>query len=180
MGEQGAPHDLARIVVPGRTLAQSLRDALTGPAHQGATEVAWSDRGSMLIMDVGSLQVHTGDGSLVVAVDTRTAEFGTAPLIVRFAFGTPQDATTLVAATDATALGHPLLAARWGSLFRDVVWSAIVRFLVAQAAGRQLAPTAVRIAPDGLTLQLAEHALLADLARGHVRTTREHRGGGPA
>lgn len=180
MGEQGATHDPARIVVPGRNLAQSLRDALTGPAHLGATEVLWNDRGSKLIMDVGSLQVHTGDGSLVIAVDTRTAEFGTAPLIVRFAFGTPQDATTLVATTDATALGHPLLAARWGGLFRDVVWSAIVRFLVARAADRKLAPTAVQLTPDGLTLQLDQHVVLADLARTHIRTTRETGGGGPA
>jgi hypothetical protein len=159
----------ARIVVPTQALTPALRDAITGPAHLGASMVVWSDRGSQLIMYVGKLVVQSLDTALVVAVDTESTEFGTQPLIVRFAFGSPQDPTTLVVATDNTALGHPLIAARWGDLFRGVVWAALVRYAVAQAGTKGLVPTGWHVSSEGLTMHAEEPVSLPELARAHVR-----------
>lgn len=166
--EPPAPGD-ERIVLPVQPLAAALRDALTGPAHLGADTVVWNDRGSQLVLYVGKLQVQPLDPALVVAVDTDSAELGPAPLIVRFVFGTPQDVGTLVVATDQTALGHPLIAARWGGLFRDVIWAALVRYVVAHADTKGLVPTALHLADEGLMVRAEPPVSLPDLAREHVR-----------
>ncbi len=104
----------------------------------------------------------------MVAVDTESAEFGVAPLIVRFAFGSDGGPTSLIAATDASALGHPQVAARWGDLFRDVIWAAIARLVAARLRRRcpRRAHGAARRARD----QPCSRPFSAvDLAVAHVR-----------
>ena len=149
----GAPNRL-RYRVADRlstaALAQALRDALCGPSHAGEPAVVWEDRGSQMLVHVASLQVQTLEQALVVGVDTETAEFGRAPLIVRFVFGTARDPATLVASSDETVHGPPLLAARWGSLFRDVVWTVIVRLADAHATERGLQARTISILGDHL------------------------------
>lgn len=167
------------------TVTGVLRDALTGPAHAGAPAVIWSDRGSQIVLHVGKLQIRPLQNTLVVAVDTQSAEFGVAPLIVRFVFGGRGDPASLVAATDDDALGHPAVAARWGKLFRDVMWAALVRLFVTHAAGNGLAPTSLEITPDGLRFAAGPEVSVRDLAEQHVRRLRADRPtreteGGPA
>src|SRR6185312_2434993 len=103
---------------------KAFQDAVCGPSHPGSATVIWSDGGAQILLHVGQLQAITQGSVLVVAVDTESAEFGVAPLVVRFVFGSEQDPGFLIAATDETALGHPQVAARWGELFRDVIWAA--------------------------------------------------------
>jgi len=127
-------------------LTAALQASLTGPANVGATAVVWSDRGSQILLDVAHLHVTTVPGALVVGVDTSTVEHGSAPLIVRFVLGQEAAGGALVASTDADALGHPDVAARWGALFRDVVWAALLRYVDthARAQGLRAASLAVR------------------------------------
>jgi hypothetical protein len=131
-------------------LAQAVRDALCGPSHAGSTSVVWEDRGSQMLMHVASLQVQTIEHALVVGVETETAEFGRAPLVVRFVFGSGRDPATLVASSDENVHGPPALAARWGSLFRDVVWTVIVRLADAHATERGLQARTISILGDHL------------------------------
>jgi hypothetical protein len=149
------------------SLARSLRDALTGPARAGAPEIIWEDRGSQILLHVGKLQVRVVDGVLVVAVEVETAESGPTTLIVRYVFGNATAAAGLVASSDAMVHGDPLIAARWGSLFRDVIWAAIVRMSEGHAKERGRQPQAMAIrrghlefaarAPTSLTALAADH-----------------------
>jgi hypothetical protein len=147
----------------------ALRDALTGPRDAGAPVVVWSDRGSQLVLHVGKLQLRALENTLVVAVDTQSAEFGVVPLIVRFVFGGRDDPASLVAATDDGALGHPAIAARWGTLFRDVIWAALVRLLVSHSDSHGLAPASVEIGPDRFVFAARPEVSVRDLAERHHR-----------
>jgi hypothetical protein len=153
------------------TLAQALRDALTGTAHAGEPEVIWEDRGSQILLHVGKLEVRTLDNVLVVAVDTETVELGATALIVRFVFGNARDPARLVASSDETVHGHPLVAARWGPLFRGVIWSAVVRLSEAHAAERGLQPKSIAIRKGQLHFAAETPASLQALAVAHLERT---------
>jgi hypothetical protein len=105
-------------------------------------------------------------GNTLVAVDTESAEFGVAPLIVRFVFGTDKGPASLIAATDDRAFGHPQVAARWGDLFRDVIWAALTRLIEVRSAGQ--APAGLQFGPDGLQLSVQTPFSTVDLAVNHV------------
>ncbi|MFI5706616.1 hypothetical protein [Kribbella sp. NPDC051620] len=147
----------------------ALQNALTGSRNAGASAVVWSDRGSQIVLHVGKLQLRALQNTIVVAVDTESAEFGVAPLIVRFVFGGRQDPASLVAATDEGALGHPAIAARWGTLFRDVIWAALVRLLVSHADSHGLAPASVEIGPDRFLFGARQEVSVRELAEQHHR-----------
>ena len=165
MTQPAEPAVTARAVATD-TITKAFQDAVCGPAHLGSPEVIWSDGGAQILLHVGKLQAIPQGNVLVVAVDTESAEFGVAPLVVRFVFGSEQDPGFLVAATDETALGHPQVAARWGELFRDVIWAAFARLAEVSAAGSS--PAGVRVRPDGLELLTQEPVPVLQLARDHV------------
>jgi hypothetical protein len=148
-------------------VAQGLRDALTGSANAGLPAVVWEDRGSQVLLHVASLQVRTLDTALVVAIDTETAELGRAQLIVRLVFGTGRDPAALVASSDEVVHGDPRLAARWGPLFRDVVWSAIVRMSEAHAGERGMQARAISILGDHVRFTAKPAASVRALAVKH-------------
>jgi hypothetical protein len=150
-------------------LSQVLRDALTGPNHRGAPEVVWEDRGSQVLLHVGRLQVRTLDAAVVVAVDVETAEFGESQLIVRFVFGKGRDPATFVASSDERVHGHPLVAARWGTHYRNVIWAALMRMVETHADEREMRPGRITVGKDQIRLT-AEPPLplpLAELAALH-------------
>jgi hypothetical protein len=149
------------------TITKAFQDAVCGPSHLGRATVIWSDGGAQILLHVGQLQAITQGSVLVVAVDTESAEFGVAPLVVRFVFGSEQDPGFLIAATDETALGHPQVAARWGELFRDVIWAAFARLAEVSAAGKT--PAGLRLRPDGLEIRTADPVPVIQLARDHVQ-----------
>lgn len=134
-------------------LAATLRDALTGPDHIGARTIVWSDRGSQLVLELDSLQVRTVEDVVVISIDTESIEFGVAPLIVRFSMARAGDDASLVATTDETALGHPVVAATWGRLFRDVVWSALVRLHIARSEVAGMRPHTISVGDGHLLME---------------------------
>jgi hypothetical protein len=155
------------------SLTRSLSEALTGPAHTGAPEIIWEDRGSQILLHVGKLQVRVLDGVLAVAVDVETAESGRTTLIVRYVFGDADGAAGLVASSDDAVHGDPLVASRWGALFRDVIWAAIVRLSEAHAAERGQQPQSIAVRRGQLEFAAGAPAQLKVLAADHVaRLTR--------
>jgi hypothetical protein len=148
------------------TITKAFQDAVCGPAHLGSPEVIWSDGGAQLLLYAAKLRAITQGNVLIVTVDTESAEFGIAPLIVRFVFGSEQQPAFLVAATDETALGHPQVAARWGDLFRDVIWAAFARLAEVSAAGQT--PAGLRLSPAGLELTTHQPVPVVQAAREHV------------
>ena len=163
----GTARVLPAQALPIDTLGAAFRDALCGPEHLGSPEVIWSDGGSQILLHVGKLQVRTAGTAVLVAVDTESAEFGVAPLIVRFVFGNDGGPASLVAATDLAAFGQPQVAARWGDLFRDVIWAAFARLIEVKSGGQP--PGGIRVGPDGLQLAVQQPFSVADLAGSHVR-----------
>lgn len=161
-------HLIADRVPPDR-LAHWLRDALTGADHAGEPEVVWEDRGSQVLLHVAKLQVRMRANALIVAIDTETAEFGAAPLVVRFVLGTTRGAAALVASTDEAIHGDPRVAARWGPLFRAVVWAALARLAEVHAGQRGLQPRAMAIQGDQLRLSPAPAVSVRGLAEVHRR-----------
>lgn len=147
-------------------ITKAFQDAVCGPAHLGSPEVIWSDGGAQILLHAAKLRAITQGNVLIVAVDTESAEFGVAPLIVRFVFGSEQEPAFLVAATDETALGHPQVAARWGDLFRDVIWAAFARLAEVSAAGKT--PAGLRLSPAGLELTTDDPVPVVQAAREHV------------
>jgi hypothetical protein len=147
-------------------ITKAFQDAVCGPAHLGSPEVIWSDGGAQILLHAAKLRAIVQGNVLIVAVDTESAEYGVAPLIVRFVFGSEQEPAFLVAATDETALGHPQVAARWGDLFRDVIWAAFARLAEVSAAGKTAA--GLRLSPAGLELMMHEPVPVVQAAREHV------------
>lgn len=165
--QPGAPRASRPQILAVEELAAAFRDAVCGPANLGRPEVIWSDGGSQILLHVGELQARTAGATLVVAVDTESAEFGVAPLIVRFVFGTDKGPASLVAATDDQALGHTQVAARWGDLFRDVIWAALTRLIDVRTADEP--PGAIQLSADGLRLAVQKPFSAVDLAGEHVK-----------
>lgn len=153
--------------VPTDTLVGWIRDAITGTEHAGQPVVVWEDRGAQVALHVGKLQVRTLPRALVVAIDTETEEFGVAPLVLRLAFGSGRDPAPLVASTDEDVQGDPRIAARWGPLFRSVVWAAIVRLSEAHAAERGQRARTISILGDHVRLTAESGVSLRALALEH-------------
>ncbi|WP_426595719.1 hypothetical protein ACPPVS_08920 [Cellulomonas sp. McL0617] len=164
-----AARENASSTVPLADLTAFVQAALTGPANAGAASVVWSDKGAQILLHVDKLQLRAVQGAVIVAVDTESVELGVAPLAVRFVFGS--DAATaglLVAATDESALGNPQVAARWGALFRDVVWAALLRYVESHATAKGLVPGGVSVSEHGLTLTPQRAFSFVGLAAEHV------------
>lgn len=155
-----------------QALRSALVTAITGPSHAHEPAVLWEDRGGQVLMRVATLSVHLVENTLVVAIDTETAEFGRAPLIVRFQLGGPHDNAGLVAASDATALGHPEIAARWGALYRSVLWSALLRLVEHHANERGEQPHSLSLHGDHVRVLASPRTVARELALQHVRESR--------
>ena len=63
-------------------------------------------------------------------------------------------------------MGHPQVAARWGDLFRDVIWAAFARLAQVSAAGKT--PAGLRLSPAGLELTTHDPVPVVQAAREHV------------
>jgi hypothetical protein len=159
--------DLGSHKVSMEAVADAFRDAVCGPKHRDSPEVIWTDGGAQIVLHVGKLQVRAVDNAILVAVDSESAEFGVAPLMTRFVFGADDGPASLVAATDANVLGHPQVAARWGELFRDVIWAAFARLVEVQGDGST--PVAIKVGSDQLQIEFEKPVSLVALARAHLQ-----------
>ena len=148
-------------------LAGAFGEALRGPRHPRSPEVIWTDGGAQVVLHVGKLQVRAIDNTLLVAVDTESSEFGVAPLMTRFVFGDDDGPASLVGATDSNVLGHPQIAARWGELFRDVLWAAFARLVEVQGNGHT--PVAIKVGSDQVRIAFEKPVSPVALAQRHLQ-----------
>ena len=144
-------------------LTGRLRWAIAGSAATSdAGVIVWQDRGDEVVVHLSTLQVRLAAPAVFAAVDLESDQTGRGPLIVRFVFGDEQDPAGLFATTDEVVLGHPQLAARWGPIFRDLIWSALTRLSSDHAAERGLAPLRFGIGNGKLDLNASASIPLPD------------------
>jgi hypothetical protein len=135
-------------------LTARLRAALTtGAAGSAAEAIVWQDRGDEVVVHLSTFQIRLAPPAVFAAVELESDQTGRHSVIVRFVFGGPDDPAGLFATTDEVVRGNSLLAARWGPIFRDLVWSALTRLSTHHAAERGLAP--LRLSVDRAGLQFA-------------------------
>lgn len=167
-------------------LASRIRSALAGhdpgaaddASGDGATRptsgapstgaVIWEDAGDEVLVYLASVRVKMAGQTIVVSVDLETDQTGRAPVIVRFVFGTADDGAGMIAATDELPHGDAVLAARWGTVLRDVVWCALVGTATAYARARGLAPQAIHVQNGQLRLRATVDVPLAERLELHA------------
>jgi hypothetical protein len=96
--------------------------------------------------------------TLVVSIDLETDETGRAPVIVRFALGSPDDRGGLVAATDEVPHGPPELVSRWGEAVQAALWGSLLSLAIDHAAQTGAEPHATGIERGRLALRTTEKA----------------------
>jgi hypothetical protein len=133
-------------------LTARLRSALTADATGSTDAVVWQDRGDEVVVHLSTLQIRLAPPAVFAAVELESDQTGRHSVIVRFVFGGPDDPAGLFATTDEVVRGNSLLAARWGPIFRDLVWSALIRLSSNHAAERGLAPLQLSVGSAGLQL----------------------------
>lgn len=160
----------ARLLSPGTMsgaqLVRALRDGLQGvpidggPGPAATAPVVWVDAGDELLVHRNSLKVRFGLGVIVVSVDVETVETGRQRLAVPLALGargessSPSWSSGLVAVTSREPYTHPLLAARWGRILQDAVWSALVATVTRHVGGRGLVARGISVDHQARALHL--------------------------
>lgn len=124
-----------------RAIAQLLQRALCAGREADSAEgrersILWHDFGDEVLVHIDSLQVRLRPRFIFVSVDLECEQTGRSPLIVTLAMGSTQDGAGLFATSDELPRGNPLLAARWGAVLRQIVWTSLLG-LAAQHAGER-------------------------------------------
>ncbi len=146
-------------LVSAEALAARLRTALGGGS--APPQVVWEDRGAEVLVHLDSLRVHLADRVVVVGLDLEAVETGRGQLVVQLVFGSARGKAGLLASTDEQVRGHAQLAARWGLVFRDVIWAELLHTTRDHAAERGLAPQSLHVLEGHLRLGAAPLPRLA-------------------
>lgn len=142
-----------------KSLAGVLAFRIAGSPADGSniqsafsTPVIWVDRGDEVLVHLESLRAHISDRLLLVSVDFETDQTGRTPLVAVFAVGAPDDPAALVAVTDEFPRGNGVLVARWGYVFRDAVWAALLSLAADHARERLASPIGISASKGTLLL----------------------------
>ncbi len=117
--------------------------------------VVWDDFGDQVLVHLDSVQLRLVRTFAFVSVDFECDQAGRAPLIVTFAMGGVRDAAGLVATTDDAPRGHPLLASRWGRIYQETVWAALIGTARQHASERGKVPRSIHVLDGHLRLGAA-------------------------
>ena len=109
---------------------------------------------------------------ILVSADLETDQTGVGSLIVTFALGSAQDKTGLFAMSEELVRGHPVLASRWGAIFRETVWAALLAAARTHAVERGKVPTALHPMKGKLNFAAAVPIQVAAEAVAAVRAAR--------
>lgn len=145
------------------TLASTLAVRLVGAPADGSralpaaavpmSPVIWVDHGDEVLVHFESMRVQMLDGMLLVSIDLETDQTGRTPLVVSIALGNSDQGAGLFAVTDEYPRGNGILAARWGAVLQEAVWSSLLGLAKDHALQTGQAPRAIGIAAGKLTLQ---------------------------
>lgn len=177
-GEKGA----AQAPRPGFSIADSLSETQVAEIVRRALApdvdatpkgkrqyVVWDDADSQALVHLDSVSVKILNRFIVISANFETEQTGVAPLIVTFALGTSGDNAGLVAVADENARGHLLLASRWGAIFRETLWAALLATARIHAGERGLMPAALYALDGHLRLHAEKPVSLASVARDAVK-----------
>jgi hypothetical protein len=160
-GDRLGEVDLAADI--GRRLTGTPADgSRVSPTAASPVKVVWADAGDEVLVHLDSTRTRIGDRMLHVSVDLECDQTGRSPLICAFALGNAEDPLGLLAVTDELPRGHGLLASRWGEIFQNAIWGALLGLVGDYAAERKLAPIGISASPEGLSLHAGE-ALIVQL-----------------
>jgi hypothetical protein len=164
----------SRYTIPGVLNEASLRaimqDALAGnagstlPGGDRKNTVIWDDFGDQVLVHLDSVAVRLIKRLIFVSADFECEQTGRAPLIVTLAFGSLRDGAGLVAATDEVPRGHPLLAGRWGRIFQETVWAALLATARRHAGERGQVALSIHVLDGHLRLAAAPSLALGSAA----------------
>lgn len=143
------------------TLATSLSVRLSGRPADGSAPLAgaspnkavWVEGGDEVLVHLDSTAVRILDKTLLVSVDLESDQTGRTPLVVALALGGSGDPAGLIATTDALPRGNGLLAARWGRVLQNAVWSSMLGLAQDHATERAKSPAGISAVPGRLSLQ---------------------------
>ena len=116
--------------------------------------VIWVDGGDEIVAHLDSLTIRLLDGTVVMSLDLEDDATGRAPVVVRFAVSSANDAAGLVAATDEVAGGNPVFAARWGQAVQNAAWAALLGLAQEHATAHGRAPQGISAVGGALRLHL--------------------------
>jgi hypothetical protein len=107
-------------------LTRALRRQLSS-SEDRASPVIWSEGDSEIVVYSQELRVALQPGLTLVELPVASDQTGKSALVVAFSIGkSPQDAT-LLALTESTLRGDPLLASRWSYAVQEVLWQALLK-----------------------------------------------------
>lgn len=129
-----------------------------GLADGSPRRVVWVDGPDEALVHLDSVRTRVVGTTLVMSIDLETDETGRAPVIVRFALGSPDDPGGLVAATDEVPHGPSVLVSRWGEAVQAALWSSLLSLAVDHAAQNDSEPRAIGIERGRLALRTAGKA----------------------
>jgi hypothetical protein len=127
-----------------KQVANIVRLTLSGGKDSSRSQrVVWEDAGDEALVHLDSVVVRLLPRTILVSAEFETDQTGVGALIVTFALGSTQDKTGLFAMSEDRVRGHPLLASRWGAIFRETVWAALLASARTHATERGKMPSAL-------------------------------------
>jgi hypothetical protein len=115
---------------------RAFAESAGGGAGADATkrDVLWADRDSELLVRVPRTRIALGAGYVFVAISVFTQETGEVEIVVPFAVSRPGESLGLIAATEPTPRGSPIIVDEWGNQLVAAAWGALLRVLTTVAA----------------------------------------------
>jgi hypothetical protein len=115
--------------------------------------VVWVDRGDEVLVHLDNLRAKTADRLLLLSVDLETEQTGRTPLVCAFAVGNDKDPAGLVTVTDQLPRGNGLLAARWGKILQEALWTSLLTIAADHATAAKGTPIGISVTAGKLKLR---------------------------
>jgi hypothetical protein len=136
------------------TLAAAIAQHLAGgnAAVLRLKGMVWVDRGDEVLVHLDNLRIKTADRLLLLSVDLETDQTGRTPLICVFAVGNDKDPAGLVAVTDELPRGNGVLAARWGKILQEALWTSLLAIATDHAADTKATAIGISVSAGSVVL----------------------------
>lgn len=145
-GEQALTAEL------GIRLAGNPADGTRLPEGERPGKVIWVDAGDEVLAHLDSLKIRLLDSLIVASIDLECDQTGRTPLVCVFATGRSTDEAGLLVTTDELPRGNALLAARWGEVVQNAIWSVLTNLLRDHADERRIMPVGLSATTGALQL----------------------------
>jgi hypothetical protein len=151
------------IPVDTKTARSLIRAALR---PERSTTLLLQDRDNELLVETGKIDLSFGDGFVTVSIPVRCDQIRTAIVKVPFALGSAKRRAGMIAATESSPRGPPIIIELWGEALTALAWGALLRVAATIATesgvdldGAGLIPVGLTATKNGLqVLTMARHA----------------------